>query len=77
MYNSIRTKLKLNNKQKTLLAQHAGYTRWCYNWALSLWNQAYKDGDKPNALKLRVVFTNHTKPLYPLVDSVFMSSGDS
>ena len=62
---SIRTKLKLNNKQKTLMAQHAGYSRWCYNWGLSLWNAAYKDGYKPNARKLREVFTNHTKPLYP------------
>ncbi|NEP84252.1 MAG: IS200/IS605 family element transposase accessory protein TnpB [Okeania sp. SIO3B3] len=62
---SIRTKLKLNNKQKTLFAQHAGYSRWCYNWGLSLWNAAYKDGYKPNARKLREVFTNHTKPLYP------------
>ncbi|NEN92155.1 MAG: IS200/IS605 family element transposase accessory protein TnpB [Okeania sp. SIO3H1] len=62
---SIRTKLKLNNKQKTLFAQHAGYSRWCYNWGLSLWNAAYKDGFKPNTRKLRDVFTNHTKPLYP------------
>ncbi|WP_287276625.1 MULTISPECIES: helix-turn-helix domain-containing protein [unclassified Okeania] len=27
---SIRTKLKLNNQQKTLFAQHAGYSRWWY-----------------------------------------------
>ncbi|NEQ40938.1 MAG: helix-turn-helix domain-containing protein [Okeania sp. SIO3I5] len=20
------------------MAQHAGYSRWCYNWGLSLWN---------------------------------------
>ncbi len=62
---SIHTKLKLNNKQKTLFAQHAGYSRWVYNWGLSLWNQAYVDGYKQNARKLREVFTNHTKPLYP------------
>ncbi|MEM1171915.1 MAG: RNA-guided endonuclease TnpB family protein [Cyanobacteria bacterium P01_H01_bin.35] len=62
---SIRTKLKLNNKQKTLMAQHAGYSRWCYNWGLSLWNAAYKNGYKPNVRKLREVFTNHTKPLIP------------
>ncbi|NEQ36398.1 MAG: IS200/IS605 family element transposase accessory protein TnpB [Okeania sp. SIO3I5] len=62
---SIRTKLKLNNQQKTLMAQHAGYSRWCYNWGLSLWNAAYRNGYKPNARKLREVFTNHTKPLYP------------
>ncbi|NEP91111.1 MAG: transposase, partial [Okeania sp. SIO2C2] len=22
--------MKLNNKQKALMAQHAGYSRWCY-----------------------------------------------
>ncbi len=47
------------------MAQHAGYSRWCYNWGLSLWIRAYIDGYKPNARKLREVFTNHTKPLYP------------
>ncbi|MEM1169777.1 MAG: RNA-guided endonuclease TnpB family protein [Cyanobacteria bacterium P01_H01_bin.35] len=62
---SIRTKLKLNNKQKTLMAQHAGYSRWCYNWGLSLWNAAYKAGEKPKIRIIREVFTNHTKPLYP------------
>nr|WP_237397026.1 hypothetical protein [Okeania sp. KiyG1] len=37
-----------------------------------MWNAAYIDGYKPNAScgmlrkrKLREVFTNHTKPLYP------------
>ncbi len=48
-----------------MMAQHAGYSRWCYNWGLSLWNAAYKDGYKPNARKLREVFTNHTKPMNP------------
>ncbi|NEP91246.1 MAG: helix-turn-helix domain-containing protein, partial [Okeania sp. SIO2C2] len=59
------------------MAQHAGYSRCCYNWGLSLWNAAYKDGDKPNAScgmlrkrKLREVFTNHTKPLYPWMKSL-------
>nr|WP_293097054.1 transposase [Okeania sp. SIO2F4] len=47
------------------MALHAGYSRWCYNWGLSLWNALYKDGYKPNIRKLREVFTNHTKPLYP------------
>merc|ERR1712131_484188 len=30
----------------------------------SLWNVAYRDSYKPNARKLKEVFTNHTKPLY-------------
>ena len=47
------------------MAQHAGYSRWCYNWGLSLWNAAYTDGYNPNPRKLREVFTLHTKPLYP------------
>ncbi len=48
-----------------MMAQHAGYSRWVYNWGLSLWNAAYRDGYQPNPRKLREVFTNNTKPLYP------------
>lgn len=64
MYKAYRTKLKLNNEQKTQLAQHAGYARWVYNWALGLWGEAYKEGLKPNANKLKKLFTNHVKPQY-------------
>jgi len=64
MYLAYRTKLKLNDKQRTLLAQHAGYARWIFNWGLAVWNEAYKDGLKPNANKLKRVFTNHVKPQY-------------
>ncbi len=52
------------------MAQHAGYSRWCQNWGLNLWIRAYKDGYKPNTRKLREVFTNHTKPLYPWMKSL-------
>ncbi|MCL2931509.1 MAG: helix-turn-helix domain-containing protein [Trichodesmium sp. MAG_R03] len=41
---SIKAKLKVNNKQKTLMAQHAGYSRWCYNCQLSLGNAAVQYG---------------------------------
>ena len=54
------------------MAQHAGYSRWCYNWGLSLWNAAYIDGYKPNARRLREVFTNHTKSLYPWMKKLFL-----
>ena len=40
MQRAFKTKLKLNNKQKTLMAQHAGYSRWVWNWALAMWNEA-------------------------------------
>ena len=64
MYKAYRTKLKLNDKQRTLLARHAGYSRWVFNWGLALWNETYRDGLKPNANKLKKVFTNHGKPQY-------------
>jgi putative transposase len=32
---SIKTKLKVNNQQKTLLAKHAGVARHAYNWGLA------------------------------------------
>jgi len=34
MYKALKTKVKLNNQQKTLMAQHAGYPRWVYNWGV-------------------------------------------
>ncbi len=65
MHAALKTQLKLNNKQKTLMAQHAGYARWVWNWALNLWNQAEVEGLKPTAAKLKKFYTNHVKPQYP------------
>jgi putative transposase len=61
-YRAIKTKLKVNDCQATLMAQHAGLGRWVWNWALRLWEEAYKVGLKPNAAKLKKLFTNHIKP---------------
>ncbi|MGH8002688.1 MAG: RNA-guided endonuclease InsQ/TnpB family protein [Brasilonema sp.] len=63
-YKAFRTRLKLNNQQRTVMAQHAGYSRWVYNWGLKLWEQAYKDGLKPSVGMLKKFFTNHVKPQY-------------
>ncbi len=65
MYKAYRTKLKINNAEKTLLAQHAGYARWVYNWALGFWGEAYKEGLKPSVASLKKLFTNHVKPTFP------------
>ncbi len=62
---SITTKLKLNNRQKTLMAGHAGFSRWVYNWGLAMWKDAYNQGLKPNTKTLKRLFTNHVKPEYP------------
>lgn len=58
------TKLKLNNKQRMIMAQHAGYNRWLYNHALAWWSFAYKEGLKPTANKLKKFYTNCIKPQY-------------
>lgn len=63
-YKAFRIKLKLNNQQRTVMAQHAGYSRWVYNWGLRLWEEAYKDGLKPSVGMLKKFFTNHVKPQY-------------
>ncbi len=65
MRRAFKTQLKLNNKQKTLIAQHAGYARWVWNWALNLWNEAAGAGFKPTANKLKKFYTHHVKPLDP------------
>ncbi|MGB3206280.1 MAG: RNA-guided endonuclease TnpB family protein [Crinalium sp.] len=65
MYKAYRTKLDLNNEEKTLMAKHAGFARWVYNWGLRLWKDGYKEGLKPNATILKKLFTNHVKPNYP------------
>jgi putative transposase len=46
------------------MAQHAGYARWVWNWALRLWQEAYQQGLKPNVNKLKTLFTNYIKPQY-------------
>jgi putative transposase len=63
-YKAFRTKLKLDNKQATLMAKHAGYARFVFNWGLRLWNEAYKVGLKPSVKTFKKVFTNHVKPQF-------------
>ena len=36
---AIKRELKLNNKQQTLMAQHAGFSLLVYNYGLSLYSQ--------------------------------------
>ncbi|MBS0016035.1 MAG: transposase [Arthrospira sp. SH-MAG29] len=64
-YKAFRTKLKLNDRQATLMAKHAGYARFVFNWGLGLWMSAYEDGLKPTINSIKKVFTNHVKPQYP------------
>ena len=43
---SIKTKLKVNNKQKTILAKHAGVARHAYNWGLATCILTYQSTNK-------------------------------
>ncbi|MBR8828803.1 MAG: transposase [Gomphosphaeria aponina SAG 52.96 = DSM 107014] len=62
---AIKLELKLNNKERTQLAQHAGYSRFVYNYALGLYNQIdhkeYKLSTSKKLDTIKKVFTNYTK----------------
>ncbi|MDT9206660.1 MAG: helix-turn-helix domain-containing protein, partial [Limnospira sp. PMC 1261.20] len=64
-YKAFRTKLKLNDRHRTLMAKHAGYARFVFNWGLHLWRSAYEEGLKPNINSIKKVFTHYVKPQYP------------
>ena len=84
-YLAYKTKLKINNQQKTLMRGHltllrkpqktcpcqcAGYRRWLWNWGLNLKQKARDEGITLNKSQLRKFYTNHVKPLYPWQSSL-------
>ena len=66
---SFKTELKLNNKQKSLMASHAGCARFAYNWGLALTkeildhNQANPDNKQkfPTGIDLHKLFVADVK----------------
>lgn len=61
---SIKRALKLNNKEATLMAKHAGYRRVVYNMALNLRKQLYgvvKASDGKVIGEIKKLLTNHIK----------------
>jgi putative transposase len=60
---AVKRRLKLNNKEKTLMAQHAGFSRVVYNYGLSLfWSSLdCKAGDTKRLLAIKKCLTNITK----------------
>ena len=62
---AIKVELKLNNREKTKMNQHLGFSRFCYNYGLSLYNQLdhdkYKGGSSQKIDLIKKVFTNVTK----------------
>jgi putative transposase len=56
MIKSIKIRLKPNKEQEVLMFKSAGISRFTYNWALARWNEIYKNGEKPNKVKIRKEF---------------------
>ena len=62
---SVKVELKLNSREKTLMNQHIGFSRFCYNYALSIYKQLdhkkYKGSSSKKIDLIRKIFTNVTK----------------
>ena len=62
---AIKVELKLNNREKTLMNQHIGFSRFVYNYGLSIYNQIdhreFKGGTSKKLDLIKKVFTNVTK----------------
>ncbi|MGK7935189.1 MAG: RNA-guided endonuclease InsQ/TnpB family protein, partial [Xenococcaceae cyanobacterium] len=62
---AIKVELHLNNREKTLMNQHIGLSRFVYNYALSIYHQIdhqqYKGGTSKKLDLIKKVFTNVTK----------------
>ncbi|MEG4350657.1 helix-turn-helix domain-containing protein [Microcoleus sp. LAD1_D3] len=61
---AVKRALKLNNKEATLMAKHAGFRRVVFNFGLSLRTQMYSEGkftDSKVLKEVKKVLTNHVK----------------
>lgn len=60
---AIKLELKLNNAERTLMAKHAGFSRFVYNYGLALYKQVMdvKGGVTKKISAIRKVLTNFTK----------------
>lgn len=62
---AIKRELKLNNREQTLMNKHIGFSRFCFNYGLSVYNQLdhneFKGGSSKKIDLIKKVFTNVTK----------------
>ena len=59
-----------NSEQEQFLKKSCGVARFVYNWGLAEWQNQYKNGEKPNHLKLRKQFNSIKKQEFPFVCEV-------
>ena len=63
---SIKVRLKLNNKQRTLANKHAGVARYAYNWGKSVCDLAIQNKEhRPSAIDLHKKFVAEEKSIKP------------
>lgn len=62
---AIKVELKLNNREKQKMNKHLGFSRFCYNYALSIYNQLdhreYPGGSSKKIDLIKKIFNNLTK----------------
>jgi putative transposase len=62
---SFKSELNLNNKQRTLMAKHAGVARHAYNWGLATCIELHEKGEKrPSAMTLHKGLVAEVKSQY-------------
>lgn len=54
-----------NKDQEAHLLRACGTARFAYNWALEEWQRQYEAGEKPNILKLKVLWNKIRKERFP------------
>ena len=59
-----------NKEQDVFLKKSCGVARFAYNWGLAEWQNQYKNGGKPNHLKLKRQFNELKNHEFPFVNEV-------
>lgn len=59
-----------NKEQEAVLKKSCGVARFVYNWGLAEWQKQYKNGGKPNYLKLKKQFNGIKQVEFPFVCEV-------
>ena len=59
-----------NKEQEVFLKKSCGVARFAYNWGLDEWQKRYKNGEKPDWIKLNKSFNYIKKDKFPFVREV-------
>lgn len=67
---SHKIRLYPNKEQEVFLKKSCGVARFAYNWGLAEWQNQYKNGEKPNYLKLKKQFNGIKRADFPFTCEV-------